>query len=89
MSVSPSFDGRCQCFWAFIMSLLLIYQGYERIRQLPRDRPGFIDTSQKVKIIMKTKILDDLRGIDTQNRVYPVGVVGSARNLDKSIEGIA
>ena len=65
-------------------SLLLIYQDYERIRAVLS-----IDTSQKVKIIMKTIILDDLRGIDTQNVAVPAEVVGFARNLDKSIVGIA
>ena len=44
-AVSPSSDGVCQRSWAFIMptrSLLLIYQGYERIRKLWRERQGFV-----------------------------------------------
>ena len=71
-------------------SLLLIYQGYERIRQVSQLRRGFeYRWSQKVKIIMKTTILDDLRGTDPENLTLPARVVGSARNLDKSIVGIA
>ena len=71
-------------------SLLLIYQGYERIRQDSQLMGGFVYRwSQKVKIIMKTTILDDLRGIDTQNVAVPAEVVGFARNLDKSIVGFA